>query len=204
MDIRVTIEAVYVLGPLFLAYAVLVTVRARAGRFGWTGSHAALRLGTAVYGAAVVTLTLFPLNIIWGIYQNQMPWTNQLNFDVARIDPSAIPNIAMLVPLGFVLPLVSRRATSLARVTLMAALTSLTIETSQLFEYIIFNQGRLVDINDLLSNTLGGMIGYGVLRALLRQSSIRTFFEGVALPGAAVAPAALSGRTAAAPTYTNI
>lgn len=45
----------------------------------------------------------------------------------------------------------------------VGAIVSLAIESIQLFTTAVLSSGRTPDINDLIANTLGAMIGYGVL-----------------------------------------
>lgn len=63
-------------------------------------------------------------------------------------------NIAMLVPLGVLLPLLWRDCRSLIRIGCMGAAFSLLIEGSQLLT------SRTCDINDLIANILGAMLGF--------------------------------------------
>lgn len=68
-------------------------------------------------------------------------------------------NIVAFMPLGFLLPLAfyrTNRWTAIVRITLF---TSITAEICQ----FIFNVGSL-DIDDVLLNTLGGVMGYLVYR----------------------------------------
>ncbi|WP_406069659.1 VanZ family protein [Micromonospora sp. NBC_01638] len=189
MNVSFQIGAALVLGPLLTAYAVVLTIRARRGAVGHTGRHAALRVIVALYAAAVLSITIFPLDITWGEGANLMPWHNQLNWiPLLTMDVSALPNIVMLIPLGMLLPLISSRATSAGRVTALTALTSAAIESTQLLTYILFNNGRSVDINDVIANTLGGLIGWALLRTALRTQTLAGTLRGAALPGTALAP----------------
>ncbi len=63
-------------------------------------------------------------------------------------------NIAMFMPVGFCLPLLWKRWQGVLRVTLVSMLLSCTIEFLQIFVY------RSVDIDDVILNTLGGLLGY--------------------------------------------
>jgi glycopeptide antibiotics resistance protein len=70
----------------------------------------------------VLSLTVFPLNVTWGEYANQAPWIGQINFvPLLTADITIVPNVIMMVPAGFLLPLLFRRADSPSRVTLMTA-----------------------------------------------------------------------------------
>ncbi len=64
-------------------------------------------------------------------------------------------NVICFIPFGIFLPAISRHFKSFVRVTVLAALFSLFIESVQLY----FKVG-IFDVDDLMLNTLGGMIGY--------------------------------------------
>lgn len=66
-------------------------------------------------------------------------------------------NVLLFVPLGLLLPLWFRRCRRLLYVTGAAAVLSLFYEVVQL----LFGFGSF-DVDDLLLNTMGGMIGYGL------------------------------------------
>lgn len=67
---------------------------------------------------------------------------------------SHILNVIMFVPLGFLLPCIWRNCRKIQKITYTGFFMSLAIELSQLFCY------RVTDINDLITNTLGTIIGY--------------------------------------------
>ncbi len=67
-----------------------------------------------------------------------------------------ISNVIMFVPLGFLLPIVFKTFRSLLKTTRSAFCFSFLIEV---FQYFI---GRSCDIDDLILNTLGAVIGYGI------------------------------------------
>lgn len=87
-------------------------------------------------------------------------WPNIINL---------LGNIALFLPTGFLLPLARRGATSSWQVALFSVLASYEIETIQ---YI--SGQRMADVDDLLLNTLGGVLGYLLLRALQRLSGSRS------------------------------
>lgn len=66
-----------------------------------------------------------------------------------------IGNILAFSPFGFILPLINKSANKFYKVIFLSALFSLTIECLQL----IFKVG-IFDIDDILLNTLGGLLGY--------------------------------------------
>lgn len=66
-----------------------------------------------------------------------------------------IGNIFAFTPFGFILPIISSDKRKLIRVTTLTFIFSLTIELLQLFLKV-----GIFDVDDLLMNTLGGVIGY--------------------------------------------
>lgn len=115
-----------------------------------------------VYIMAVIKLTLFPIVMI-GLPANIAKNINLIPFKngIGRME---ILNIIMTVPFGIGLPFVSKLRT-LKKVTLAGMLFSCMIEALQLFE-AVFTHGfilRVIDVNDLIFNTLGAVIGYLLL-----------------------------------------
>lgn len=68
-----------------------------------------------------------------------------------------IGNTAMFIPLGIVWPAVFKKLNTHGKVILAGVGVSLTIEVLQLPFF-----GRSTDIDDLILNTLGFLIGYGI------------------------------------------
>ncbi|MEU8653560.1 VanZ family protein [Streptomyces sp. NPDC048737] len=184
MDIRFQVDSAPVLGPLLVLFAAGTVIQVKRGA--WDRRRGLLRLTAAVYTAAVLSLTVFPLDVTWGEYANQAPWIGQINFvPLLTADITIVPNVIMMVPAGFLLPLLFRHATSAPRAALMTAATSLSIEAAQLLSYIILNNGRSVDVNDLLSNTLGGLVGYALVTLALRAPVLSRPLLAVSLPRSA-------------------
>lgn len=65
-------------------------------------------------------------------------------------------NIVGFLPFGFFLPLLSEKERRLLMVVLLTFELSLTVEVIQLFTGV-----GSFDVDDLMLNTLGGMLGYG-------------------------------------------
>ncbi len=70
-------------------------------------------------------------------------------------------NILAFVPFGLFFPLLSRRSRSLWKVTLISFEVSLLVELIQLVTRV-----GSCDVDDMILNTLGGMIGYVCFRIL--------------------------------------
>jgi glycopeptide antibiotics resistance protein len=184
MDIRFEVASTVVLGPLLVVFALITGVR--VWRDAWNVRRALLQMAVAVYAAAVLSVTVFPLNVTWGIYANQAPWYGQINpVPLITADVTMIANVIMMVPAGFLFPLLSRRATSAKRTALLTGLVSLGIEAAQLLSYIALNNGRSVDVNDVVANTLGGLVGYLLLTLALRSEALRGPLLAASLPRSA-------------------
>ncbi|GHE98342.1 VanZ family protein [Streptomyces fumanus] len=173
MNFQTQIPTAAVLGPALLIFALFALARRRGNAPGWRGGPLVLRVVLALYVGAVLSITIFPLWIYGGIYRNEAPWTNQIQLiPLLMADVTMIPNVVMFVPLGFLLPLLCHRLTG-ARTVAFCALASLGIELAQLLQYIALGNGRAVDINDLIANTFGGLLGYAALRTVRRTAAAR-------------------------------
>lgn len=75
-----------------------------------------------------------------------------------------IGNVAAFLPYGFFLPILSKKFQNCFKVFLLSFLLSLAVELLQL----IFKVGCF-DVDDLLLNTIGGVIGYGIYRLSWRK-----------------------------------
>ena len=101
-------------------------------------------VGASKTAAADRSLNLVPFQVFqetWG-----MPEPKKIAQTAA--------NVVMFVPLGFLMPVAFRRMRSFGRTALSLVLFSFAIEFTQYFT------GRSADIDDLMLNTLGGILGY--------------------------------------------
>jgi glycopeptide antibiotics resistance protein len=76
---------------------------------------------------------------------------------------NTLGNVALFLPFGILLPLLSSRLRSLKRVMLVALGLSVSIEATQFVLRFVGNP-RAVDIDDVLLNTLGACLGFAVYR----------------------------------------
>lgn len=72
-------------------------------------------------------------------------------------------NVVMFAPLGFLLPAYFERYRQWGRALAAGFLTSLTVELIQLFTF------RATDVDDLLMNTLGTVIGFLLAKLIFRH-----------------------------------
>lgn len=78
--------------------------------------------------------------------------------DLIKVTIDTILNVILFMPLGFFLPLLYKEYKTIGKVTLAGFILSLSIELVQLF-------GRgATDINDLITNVIGTIIGYAIYK----------------------------------------
>jgi glycopeptide antibiotics resistance protein len=70
---------------------------------------------------------------------------------------NVLGNLAAFVPLGVLWPILRNGRTSAGRIVLLAAGVSLLIESLQ-----YLSARRIADVDDVLLNAAGGLIGYGL------------------------------------------
>lgn len=90
------------------------------------------------------------------------PHINLIPFRYFFSDRSSLPNVALFVPLGVFLPILWQRFGVWHHTVLFGFCTSLFIELLQIFTF------RATDINDLITNTLGTLLGWCFGRIALR------------------------------------
>ena len=103
--------------------------------------------------AVIIRFVLFPRDLVDG---------HLFDYDNVRdIVWNVIGNVAMFIPTGIVLPIVYRRLNSLWKAAAAGAFISLCTEILQLpFP------SRASDVDDLILNTLGVIVGYGIFAAV--------------------------------------
>lgn len=84
-----------------------------------------------------------------------------------QLDLEWFLNVIMTIPLGIILYLIGRK-NQLVTVFFLSLLFSLFIEGNQFVCDFLFHIGRVADIDDLVTNTLGGIIGFYSLKLLDR------------------------------------
>jgi len=101
---------------------------------------------------------IFPLNV------NLVPFQNMFDFATTKdMLINIIGNVTMFIPTGIILPVIYKKLRSFPRTVLAGGFISLGIEILQL----PFCE-RTSDVNDLILNTSGVVIGYGIY-ALARK-----------------------------------
>ena len=85
-----------------------------------------------------------------------------------------VGNILLFSPLGMTLPLLEKRLNRGWLVVLLGLLFSLTIEIAQTFLV-----DRVFDVDDLILNSFGTLVGFLVYAILNQIKPVRTFFDQV-------------------------
>jgi hypothetical protein len=97
-------------------------------------------------------------------YLGETAWT-PLRLEPFEVDaPSFLLNVVMFVPFGVLLPLRLPWAGTFWRMLACAVAASLSIEIAQLIINLTLDGRRTVDINDLVANAVGALLGLGLLR----------------------------------------
>lgn len=137
-----------------------------------------------IYTISVLTLTVIPLPFTrfkftrGGI--NIIPVINTItdfrdtfsHHEIVSTEHSLqnlIGNIILFIPLGIFLPVLSYRYRTLANVTILALICSTSIELVQLIERL-FEIYRYVDIDDVILNTLGAILGFIIINNLVLKN----------------------------------
>jgi hypothetical protein len=120
-------------------------------------------LACALLGVALITLTarpygsdgrldLIPFHPLWTALTGQI--------DASRVVATFGANIVLFVPLGFLIPLRWPRLDGWPSIVLATAFISALIETAQ----YLMNIGRVTQLDDVIFNALGGLLGWAMMR----------------------------------------
>ena len=118
----------------------------------------------AFYVAGLVAVTgVFQLLFTKPVFA---PYFNfELFIDIFACPMQYLLNFFLFVPMGFLVPLLWKQYRTENHVLLFGFGTSFAIEVLQMF------CGRTTDVDDLLMNTLGAIIGYWMFLVAERQTS---------------------------------
>lgn len=183
-----------VLIPLLIG-VVVVWLLALGHRRALTGWRAVTVLVTTAYAVGVVAVTFFPWQVPFGTTDDVLVGAGPRGEVALRSLLNVVPlvtidtttfllNILMTLPLGALLPLVVR-VRSVPAVALVGLLVSGTIEVGQGVGDVLLGLTRTVDVNDLISNVTGTVLGLLCFRAA--ASAAGPGIARFALPGSAVA-----------------
>jgi glycopeptide antibiotics resistance protein len=155
-----TVLLVALLMPIILIIYKIRGIRRTAGQM-------LLLLAFCVYLSMVFGVTGLPSvrSLNFNLRVNLMPLVEIGNNSSAYLRHSLL-NILMFVPLGFMVPLIKKRYNSLPRILLLGFTASGLIELLQLFSF------RITDVDDLITNTLGAVVGLLLFRLAVHLPSL--------------------------------
>ncbi|MET0418269.1 MAG: VanZ family protein [Actinoplanes sp.] len=126
------------------------------------------------YAVSVIAITIFPIHPHPAAYWADEQWWRVLRWIPFDVDgPSFVLNVIMFVPLGVLLPMLRPAADAWRALALRAAGASLAIEATQFLIGITVGSRRTVDVNDLIANTAGALLGLLILRLALPAAEHR-------------------------------
>jgi len=156
---------------LFVVFVGMLRVRHRLSL-----PRAAVAACFAVYFGGIVANTVFPIYLSWPRTDGPRPLPVDLVPIAGYELVDALTNMLVFLPLGVLVPLVLARP-SWGRVLAGVALTSLAIEMTQFVTALWVGGGHIADVNDWLFNTVGGLLGFGLLCSFARIPFLGRFVD---------------------------
>ena len=156
------ITALWIISRILVSY--------KHGRINWKREAELLLVYICL--VVVVRLTFFPFDKVDGRVQpllfdpaqiipfnvNLVPLVNLIDYETSRETIiNVIGNSFLFLPLGFVFPIVYKKLDTHLKVIVTGIGASLTIEILQLLFL-----DRVTDVDDLILNSLGYLLGYGI------------------------------------------
>ncbi|WP_242213385.1 VanZ family protein [Bacillus cereus group sp. BfR-BA-01383] len=145
-----------------------------------------------VYICMVVAVTLFPLpigfpsnienlnrsvniipftSIIKDINQIGSAYDGDVLFMIGLIVRNVGGNILLLMPLGFLAPILWDKYKKVKNTILLGFAISVSIELLQLTESLFSGVGRITDIDDVICNVQGSIFGYCIYKIFLKLAT---------------------------------
>ncbi|MGE7695751.1 VanZ family protein [Lysinibacillus sp. NPDC094177] len=122
----------------------------------FNGEYSLDELGLFDYSDWRLTTNFVP----FGTILRYINYSQYFNFDIIIIN--LLGNLLIFTPMGFLLPLLSKKFRKAWTVICIGFFSSLAVESIQ----FIFTVGS-ADIDDLILNTLGAWLGYVVYKSIL-------------------------------------
>jgi len=180
-----TIDSWYILLPAFVLFILTLFLGTRKKTY--RAAQYFLLITFAIYLLAMIHLVFFPIEYWMGEKKMTQPlWLmilNEINFiPVLTIDiPTFVLNVIMLVPFGVYLPLLISKVDSAKKAAKYGFFLSLSIEVIQLTIEITLGSGRIADINDIIANTIGAVVGFLIIKKLLKIKSFKFLLSKLSL-----------------------
>jgi glycopeptide antibiotics resistance protein len=134
----------------------------------------ALIIVLAAYAVGVAAITVLPIHRHPSAFWAGEPWWTMIHWIPFLVDaPSFALNVIMFVPFGVLVPVLWPRLDAASRLAGRALAVSTVIELTQLVLGVTLGSRRTVDVNDLIANTAGGLLGLLILRLALPSAAHR-------------------------------
>lgn len=146
----------------------------------------------AIYVGSVMAVTIAPASILGfndpnATRLNLVPVINTMNYylktlqdhdEVAAMHAleNIIGNLILFIPFGILLPCLFSSVRAFKIVLTICVISSLSIELIQFFLWQ-FGTFRTVDVDDLIMNTIGGILGWIVFSKIIRRYLPALLFE---------------------------
>ncbi|WP_176549353.1 VanZ family protein [Bacillus wiedmannii] len=145
-----------------------------------------------IYIGMVVAITLFPIpigfptgienirlsiniipfaSIIKDIGKIGIAYDGDVLFMIGLIVRNVGGNILLLMPLGFLAPIIWDKFKKIKNTILLGLAISISIELLQLTESLFSGWGRITDIDDVVFNIIGSIVGYFIYKITLMLAS---------------------------------
>ncbi|PEF32571.1 hypothetical protein COF76_06470 [Bacillus wiedmannii] len=145
-----------------------------------------------IYIGMVVAITLFPIpigfstgienirlsiniipfaSIIKDIGKIGIAYDGDVLFMIGLIVRNVGGNILLLMPLGFLAPIIWDKFKKIKNTILLGLAISISIELLQLTESLFSGWGRITDIDDVIFNVIGSIVGYFIYKITLMLAS---------------------------------
>lgn len=138
--------------------------------------HVVLNMIFFIYLYFIIDITQFPIYITEGMREalSGNIWANiQLTPFKNIINFSSFYNIIMTIPIGFLVPLMSRNNIKFFKLILLALIPGILIEGMQLVQLLLIGYTfRIIDINDIICNFTGVMTGYLIFAAAKKAAKV--------------------------------
>ena len=123
----------------------------------------------ALWALGVIVVTMFPIRE-HDRSGPHPPWWVVVHWVPFEVPPIGfVLNVIMFVPFGLLLPALWPRTGSLGRIFWWGLAASAAIESTQLLLWLTLGNFRTVDVNDLIANSGGAVLGLLALRLLQRE-----------------------------------
>jgi len=146
----------------------------------------------AIYIGMVVAVTLFPIpisfstsiehirlsiniipfaSIIKDIGKIGVAYDGDVLFMISIIVRNVGGNILLFMPLGFLAPIIWNTFKKVKNTILLGLAISVSIELLQLIESLFSSWKRITDIDDVICNVIGSIVGYFIYKITLMLAS---------------------------------